>query len=159
MKKRTKIVAGLFAVLLVIGWLVWRFMPVHFLREVDPKDVAVIDVRNGNNGNQFEVTDSDDIAGMITSIQQITFRRKTIASDIDRWYFLTFLDENGEEIDSIGIQNRHSVRKDMTQKTSIFFFCDGELDEIGDRLERLESAQYPDYNKDPDFDETRDGAS
>ncbi len=150
MKKKTKIIVGIIALLFVICWFVWRFMPVRFLRLVESEEIAVIEVFNGNNGNEFEITDPEDIFNIVSSIKQVTFRKKTTISDVAYWYRLTFIDENGEEIDSLAIQNHYCMRKNITSKREGFFFCNGELGEIADYLEKLESIQFPDYKKDPD---------
>ncbi len=151
MKKKTKIIVGIIALLLAVCWYVWRFMPVHFLRGVEAKELAAIKVFNGNNGNEFEITDSDDIFNIVSGIKQVTFRKKEAVSDVAYWYCLAFIDENGEEMDSLAIQNRYCMRKDIAPEREVFFFCNGELSEVANYLENLESIQFPDYNKDPDF--------
>ena len=61
MTKKTKIVVGSIVFLFIASGLIWWFMPVHFLREVELDEVAAIIVYNGNNSDQFEVTNLDDI--------------------------------------------------------------------------------------------------
>lgn len=86
-------------------------MPVHFLREVELEEIAAIKVFNGNNGDEFEVTDSDDIFYIVNSIKQITLKKDNFTSGVDYYYILTFINENGEEIDSFGIQNYYFMRR------------------------------------------------
>ena len=54
--------------------------------------------------------------------------------------------ENGEEIDSLGIQNPYIIRRD-----DAFYRCNGELGAVAEYLDSLEAALFPDYKKDPDF--------
>ena len=47
MAKKTKIVVGSIVFLFIASGLIWWFMPVHFLREVEPKEAAMIVVLMG----------------------------------------------------------------------------------------------------------------
>ena len=146
MTKKKKIVVGSIVLLFVVCGLIWWLMPVHFLREVESQEVAAIVVFNGNNGDEFEVTNSDDISYIVDSIKQITLRKDNFTSGVDYYYILTFTNGNGEDIDSFGIQNYYFMRRG-----DIFYRCNGELDTIAEYLENLEAIRFPDYNKDPDF--------
>ena len=146
MTKKSKIVVGAIALLFIASGLIWWFMPVHFLREVELEEVATIIVFNGNNSDEFEVTNLDDISFIMNNIKQITLRKDNFTSGVDYYYILTFIDENGEEIDSFGIQNYYFMRKG-----DAFYRCNGELDTVSEYLENLEAIQFPDWNKDPDF--------
>ncbi|MCM1216179.1 MAG: hypothetical protein NC305_03740 [Lachnospiraceae bacterium] len=44
MKRKTKIIVGILALLVVACWCVWRFMPVRFLHEMEPGEIAAIRV-------------------------------------------------------------------------------------------------------------------
>ena len=146
MAKKTKIAVGCIAFLIIACGLIWWFMPIHFLREVEPEEVAMIMVFNGNNGDEFEVTNPDGISYIANAIRQITLRRDSFTSGVDYYYILTFINENGEEMDSFGIQNPYIMRRD-----DAFYRCNGELGTVAEYLENLEATQFPDYNMDPDF--------
>ena len=146
MTKKTKIVVGAIVLFFIASGLIWWFMPIHFLREVEPGEVAAIVVFNGNNGDEFEVTNSDDISFIMHSIKQITLRKDNFTSGVDYYYILTFINENGEELDSFGIQNHNFMRRGDT-----FYRCNGEPGIVAEYLENLEAIQFPDWNKDPDF--------
>lgn len=62
MTQNTKIVIGIFVLLLMVCGLVWWFTPVHFLRGVAPEEVVTVQVCNGNNGHGFEITDANAIS-------------------------------------------------------------------------------------------------
>lgn len=46
MTQNTKIVIGIFVLLLMVCGLVWWFTPVHFLRGVAPEEVVTVQVCN-----------------------------------------------------------------------------------------------------------------
>lgn len=146
MTMKTKILIGIIVFLFIACGLVWWFMPVHFLREVEPEEVASITVFNGSNGDEFEITDLDDISHIVDAIKQISLKKDQYIFGADYYYNLTFVDENGEEIDHFGIQNHIYMRRD-----DFFYRCNEDPSTIAEYLEGLEAIQFPDYNKDPDF--------
>ncbi len=148
-KKKIIVLIILFA--LVVCGLGWWFFPVRFLSGIEPGDVVTIQVMNGNNGDEFEIADPDDISHVVNAIKQITFQKDYFASDIPYWYQLTFIDGNGEEIESFAIQNSRFLQKDITHNQAFFYRCDEELSVALDYLESLEAVWFPDYKKDPDF--------
>ena len=150
MKKKKSIVC-IMVLLFVVCGLVWRFLPVHFPNEIEPEKIVKIKVYNGNNGGEFEITDPDEITQIVNSIKQIAFKKEGFISEVQHWYYLTLINENGEEMESLGVQNSRVLIKDIAQKYMGVYRCDGELSEVGDYLESLEAVQFPDYNKDPDF--------
>ena len=146
MTKKAKIVIGSIVFLLIACGLIWWLMPVHFLREVAPEEVAAIMVFNGNNNDEFEITNSDDISYIVNNIKQISLRKDSFTSGVDYYYILTFIDDKGEEIDSFGIQNYIIMRRG-----DAFYRCNGESGVVAEYLENLEVILFPDYDKDPDF--------
>lgn len=152
MTKKAKIIVSITVLLFIACGLAWWFMSVHFLGGVEPEDVVMIIVFNSNNGDEFQITNPDDISCVVNAIKQITFKKEEFASEeVPYWYHLTFINENGEEVESLALQNPRILRKNVTQKGVVFYRCDGELSVVGDYLESLEAAQFPDYNRDPDF--------
>ena len=122
MTKKTKLVVGCVAFVLIVCGLIWWFMPVHFLREVEPEEVATIIVFNGNNGDEFEIANSDDVFYIMNTIKQIPLKKDSFTSGVDYYYILTFINEGGEEVDSFGIQNPYIMRKG-----DAFYRCNGKL--------------------------------
>lgn len=151
MNKKLKISLVMIVSIFIICCLAWWFLPVHFLRGAVPEELAAIEVFNGNNGDKFILTDPEDISYIVSGIKRIAFRKEFLASDVDDWYSLTFLDEQGEAVDSLGIQNARYVREDITERRALFYRCGGELGEVADYLESLEAAWFPDYRKDSDL--------
>lgn len=46
---------------------------------------------------------------------------------------------------------KHIIKKYISDKFTIYYYCNEGLDVVTDCLERAEALQFPDYNKDPDF--------
>ncbi len=148
MKKYIYIFIFLCIVCSISGW--W-FMPVYFLRDADPVEVNEIRVYNGNSENEFVIMEPGDIAFIVNSIKEISFKKYEICSEAGYWYYLSFISKNGEEIESLGIQNSRYLRKDISQGCAAFYSCEGELGAAADYLESIEGTQFPDYKKDRDF--------
>jgi len=140
---------GILILLFRIVTVAWWFMPVHFLSEIEVEEVAAIKVFNGNNQNEFEIVNPDDISIIVEQIKQTSFRKEAISSEVDYWYCLIFINKSGEEIGSLGIQNKRIIRKDITQRHAAFYRGDEGLGVAADYLDKLESVQFPDYKKDP----------
>ena len=89
MTKKTKIVVGCVVLLLIVCGIIWWFMPVHFLREVEPEEVATIIVFNGNNGDDSQIADNTDQTntgenGAISAEEAKNILREYLIS-VNRW--------------------------------------------------------------------------
>lgn len=76
MKKRLKL-AGIILVILVIGSLIWWFVPAH-LCSIDAQQVEKIQIFDGNRGVKFEISDSGDIDYLINSWDQVSMKKEKI---------------------------------------------------------------------------------
>lgn len=150
MKKKSAIIIGTVIGVIICCGFGWWLLPVRLLGGIAAEEIAAIEVINGNNGDQFVIADAEDISRIVNGIRQVNFRKKGFGSDIDYWYQLTFIEGNGEKITSIRIRNTRYAQKDITGKQVLYYYCDGELDEVGSYLESLEAALFPDYKRDPD---------
>ena len=148
---KRKIIIFIIILLFAVCGGIWWFLPVHFLSKIVPEEVEIIRIFNGNTGNEFEIINPNDISNVVNAINQISFKKDCFASEAPYWYFLTFINENGEEVESLSIQNPGFLQKDITQNWAAFYCCNGELGVVGDYLESLEAVQFPDYKRDPDF--------
>ena len=151
MKRKSIVIISVIAVLLITGVLLWRFLPVKVLKGIDSETIVSIAVTDCRNGNQFEITDQDDISQFISNVHQITFQKKEIASVPGPWYHLNFINKNREVAASLEIQNYHSIRYKFMSNHALFLYSNEEMKEIGNYLQQTESVYFPDYNKDPDF--------
>ena len=135
MNKKTKIVVGCI-VLLVVFYLVWWFMPIHFIHGVKPEGVASIQVFNDSRGIGFEITDPDDITYLVEQIQQPIFKKMKFSFFYTgTLYRITFLDTDGAEIDSLAVNSYRLIRKDP-----FFYECDESMGVV-EYLENLENTQ------------------
>lgn len=151
MKRKSIIIISIISALLISSSLLWRFFPVKVLQDIDSEMITSIKVVNSSNGNQFEITDQDDISKFISSIQKVIFKKKEVASVPGPWYQLDFMNKNEEVVSSLEIQNYRSVRYKFFLDNAIFLYSDEEMNEICDYLQQIEAIHFPDYNKDPDF--------
>lgn len=150
MKRKSIIVIGIIAVLLTAVILLWEFLPVKVLKDIDPEDITSIQVIS-SSGNQFELTEQDNISEFVRSIQQVKFQKKDIALVPGPWYQLDFLNDTKEVVATMGIQNYHAVRYSSVFDRSLFLYSKEEMKEIGNYLEQNEAIRFPGYNRDPDF--------
>ena len=74
MKRKSIIVIGIIAVLLTAVILLWEFLPVKVLKDIDSKDITSIQVIS-SSGNQFELTEQDNISEFVRIIQQVKFQK------------------------------------------------------------------------------------
>lgn len=151
MKRKTGIILGIIAAFLLAGGLLWHFLPVRVLKNMEAEQVASIMVTNSGSGNQFEITDREEIAGLLSSVHQLAFRKKEIASVPGPWYRLDFIDQNRETAASLELQNDHAVRYQFAGHTAVFLYSKDEMKELCDVLQKTEAVYFPDCSKDPDF--------
>ena len=150
MKRKSIIVIGIIAVLLTAVILLWEFLPVKVLKNIDSEDITSILVIS-SSGNQFELMEQDNISEFVRSIQQVKFQKKDIASVPGPWYQLDFLNDTKEVVATLGIQNYHAVRYSSVFDRSLFLYSKEEMKEIGNYMEQNEAIRFPGYNRDPDF--------
>ena len=150
MKRKSIIVIGIIAVLLTAVILLWEFFPVKVLKDIDSEDITSIQVIS-SSGNQFELTEQDNISEFVRSIQQVKFQKKDIASVPGPWYQLDFLNDTKEVVATLGIQNYHAGRYSSVFDRSPFLYSKEEMKEIGNYLEQNEAIRFPDNNRDSDF--------
>ena len=138
MKKKIPIIIGIIA-LLVLGAAIWWFSPKIFLNNVNPGDIAGIQVFNGNDGNRFTISEPNDISFITDSIKAVSLKKDRISMGMGTTYNLKFLNAEGNEIDKFIIMTSSTIRKGI-----VFYECDGELEQVEDYLINLEKAQVPD---------------
>lgn len=111
--KRTIFRSIFLLLLLTIFFLVWLHYPCTFLNSINADDIAVIHVRNGNNGNLFSIENEDDISYIVTHIQEQTFCKKKISLFYTGEYFtLSFCGKNEKVLAKFTVNSNTSIRKD-----------------------------------------------
>ncbi len=141
MKKKTKILISvlIIVVLLIIGSSIWWLTPKNFLGNVNPTEIASIEVFNGSDGNRFVLSDKDDINALTEYISAVSMKRHSISTGLGTTYNLRFLNEQGKELDSFIIMNKNFIRQGF-----IFYKCNGELKQAEDYLIEFERERFPD---------------
>ena len=111
---------------------IWYFMPTAFLRKVNPSDIKSISVFDGNTGESFDFSDTDEIRYVVENIQSTIMKKDTLSMGYTGYSFrISFFDENEKEMESFIINSSNTIRKDP-----FFYRCDGDL--CFDYLKELE---------------------
>ena len=111
---------------------IWYFMPTAFLSKVNPSDIKSISVFDGNTGESFDFSDTDEIRYVVENIQSTRMKKDTLSMGYTGYSFrISFFDENEKEMESFIINSSNTIRKDP-----FFYRCDGDL--CFDYLKELE---------------------
>ncbi len=111
---------------------IWYFMPTAFLSKVNPSDIKSISVFDGNTGESFDFSDTDEIRYVVENIQSTIMKKDTLSMGYTGYSFrISFFDENEKEMESFIINSSNTIRKDP-----FFYRCDGDL--CFDYLKELE---------------------
>ena len=111
---------------------IWYFNTTTFLRKVNPSDIKSISVFDGNTGESFDFSDTDEIRYVVENIQSTIMKKDTLSMGYTGYSFrISFFDENEKEIESFIINSSNTIRKDP-----FFYRCDGDL--CFDYLKELE---------------------
>lgn len=111
--------------------LVWYLSPRTFLKGVDPAQIARIEVFSGSTGQRISLTESEDIAPLVHSIQSQSLRRSGISlGRMGYSYHLTFYDLNDRVVEEFYLNSAAVLRDDP-------FFYRGSDDLGYEQLEAL----------------------
>ena len=135
MKKKATIIIGIIA-LLVLGVAIWWFSPKIFLNNVNPGDIASIEVFNGNTGKKFTITEQEDISFITGNVQSVSMKKEKITVRMGYKYNMKFVNESGNEIDKFILMGPTTIKKGV-----IFYKCDGQLKLVENYLASLENKQ------------------
>ncbi len=114
--------------------ILWWIAPKAFLKNQTTEDIQSIKVFDGSTGKQFEITDSESIARIVSSIQGVKFKKSGISENYEGFSFsMTFFDNSGKEIDSFIVNSDSQIRKDP-----FFYETEGNMN-IFDFLKELEN--------------------
>ena len=64
---------------LIAALAIWYFMPTTFLSKVNPSDIKSISVFDGNTGESFDFSDTDEIRYVVENIQNAEMKRDTLS--------------------------------------------------------------------------------
>lgn len=135
MKQKAIAIAAVSMIVAFLFLPVWLKAPNVFLYSVNAGEVSAIRVRDGNNGEVFEITDKESIRYIVESIQGQTFKKDGVSLGYaGTWFHFSFCNESGEVISQFYINSADTVRKDP------FFYKTqaGALQNVTDYLEQIE---------------------
>ena len=137
--KKKYIMFGI-VVLLVASTFIWWSVPTTFLSSVNANEITAIHVRNGSNGNAFEIKNQEDILYIVDNIQKQSLEKDRVSLfNMGTLYTLSFYNDNGKLISKFIVNSDDTIRKDP------FFYrtSNGGLQTIVNYLNTLEDKYNP----------------
>lgn len=143
MKKKSKVFKVIVIVVAVVLVLftavsIWWDIPVGFLNGVEAQKIAYIEVRDGNNGKTFQITEAEDIAFIVDNIQGRHFYKSAISFGyIGTWFNLKFYDGKGKCVEQLTLNFYDTLRRDpffyqdRDEGLCIDYLCELELELAG----------------------------
>ena len=87
------------------------------------KNKKIRSVFDGNTGESFDFSDTDEIRYVVENIQSAKMKKDTLSIGYTGYSFhISFFDESGKEIESFIINSSDTIRKDP-----FFYRCDSDL--------------------------------
>lgn len=132
--KKKYIMLGIIAVILVSAFIWWN-VPTSFLASVNANEITSIYVRNGNNGNTFEIENQEDILYIVDNIQKQSFEKDGVSLfRMGTLYVLSFYNGDGKQVSKFIVNGNDVIRKDP-----FFYQTNGDgLQAVIDYLDTLE---------------------
>ena len=110
--KKKYIMLGIVVVLMVSAFIWWN-VPTSFLASVNANEIISIHVRNGNNGNSFEIESQEDILYIVDNIQKQSFEKDGFSLfNMGTLYTLSFYNADGKLISKFIVNSDDTIRKD-----------------------------------------------
>ncbi len=125
MKKKVFVLAIVFLIVAAVAVL-WYRMPVDIM-ELDPDAVMEIVVFDGGSGKTLHITDEEQIAHIITNLNEVRMRRDGVSlGRMGYSYKVTIYLDDGEET---GDWNNFIINSENTIRKDPFFYrvVDGNL--------------------------------
>ena len=112
MKKKVAIICCFIILILVAAFLWWN-TPTTFLTSTEADEIISIQVRDGHNGNIYEISNPDDIQFIVKNIQSQTFEKEGISIfRMGTWFTLSFCNKDGKVITKFILNSDDTIRKD-----------------------------------------------
>ena len=112
MKKKLAIICCFIILFFVVAFLWWN-TPTTFLKSTEAGEIHSIQVRNGHNGNMYEISNPDDIQYIVNNIQSQSFEKEGVSLfRMGTWFTLTFCDKEGKIITKFILNSDDTIRKD-----------------------------------------------
>jgi hypothetical protein len=111
MKRRALllVVGGVLLAALLAGF-IWWHLPVTFLKDVDPAQVARIEVFDGTAGERFVIEDPADIEYIVRKIADVKMRKREYSRVDGFTYSLSFTAADGRILERFILNSTDSIR-------------------------------------------------
>ena len=120
MKKIILICAGAVLLIALLIGFVWWHVPTVFLEDVDPADVARIEVFNGTNGERFAIEDSTDIVYIVEKIGDVKMQREEWEVVDGFVYSLSFYTADGTCIEKFILNDDDTIRDGNMEYETVY---------------------------------------
>lgn len=112
MKKKVSIVIGVVTMFMILCFIAWM-APSNFLKGFNAENIAMISVRDGSTGNNFEIINQEDIAFIVVRIQSQTFKKDGVSMFLmGTLYTMRFFDSNDRLVAEFILNSDDTIRKD-----------------------------------------------
>jgi hypothetical protein len=112
MKKKLPIAIGAVTMVVIICFITWM-SPSNFLKGIKAENIAIISVRDGSTGNNFEIINQEDITFIVERIQSQSFKKDGISLFLmGTMYTMKFLDSNDKLAAEFILNADDTIRKD-----------------------------------------------
>ena len=145
MKKKNLVIIWLILISAAVLSALWKFGPVHILKDIEAGEISEVKIKNGVNSKEFSVTSKEEVSFILENLKSTSFKRGPKALKEEFWYELIFFNDSSQAAAAVQIQNHSFLRLPDGR------FLKGDLSLLADFLEKRGLELFPDYNKDPDF--------
>lgn len=112
MKKKVSITIRIATIIIIAGFIAWM-VPSNFLKGIKAENVAMISVRDGSTGNNFEIINQEDIEFIVGKIQSQSFKKDGISMFLmGTLYTMKFFDSNSQLVAGFILNSDDCIRKD-----------------------------------------------
>lgn len=112
MKKKVSISIWLVTIIIIAGFITWM-VPSNFLKGIQSENIAMISVRDGSTGNNFDIVNQEDIEFIVGEIQSQSFKKDGISMFLmGTLYTMRFFDSNSKLIAEFILNSDDRIRKD-----------------------------------------------
>lgn len=112
MKKKLSITIRIATIIIIAGFIAWM-VPSNFLKGIKAENVAMISVRDGSTGNNFEIINQEDIELIVGKIQSQSFKKDGISMFLmGTLYTMKFFDSNSKLVAEFILNSDDYIRKD-----------------------------------------------
>lgn len=131
MKKKGSITIWI-AIIVTISIIAW-IAPSNFLKGIQAENIAMISVRDGSTGNNFDIINQEDIEFIVGEIQSQSFKKDGISMFLmGTLYTMRFFDSDDKLVSEFILNSDDYIRKDP-----FFYKTSPELNGLTDYIKNI----------------------